>query len=463
MRPGIVLWEALTGVPPYSADTPMQVAYRHVHEDVPPPSTVVGGISPELDDLVVRATSRDPDRRPPSAAAMLAEVRALRADQDSGTPAAVRTGPDLPATPRLDTLVVPRPAGPPVGAVAGSAATDHRPAGARPVDLAAGLGVVDHSTGTAATSVLRRPDPPGPPGTRRSGRRRPRRGLLGALAVLLVALLAGGGLWYVSAGRFTTAPAVLALSQADAQGRLQAAGLAIDLRTPQYSETVPSGQVLDQDPGPGGRVRRGGTVGVVLSRGADRRTVPAAVVGATRDAAQQALEAVGLRVGTVTQQFSDRPTGTVVSSDPAPGTQLRAQTAVALVVSRGVEQLQVPDVRGAQRADAVAQLREAGFTVTVDEQFSDSAPAGEVTDQSPSRGSAGRGSAVALVVSKGPDVVTVPDLSGRTKERALALLQDAGLQGRAVDLPDFGGRVYAQLPVAGSSVPRGSTVTVFVS
>ena len=75
---GVVLWEALTGAPPYAADTPMQVAYRHVHEDVPAPSTVVGGIPPALDDLVVRATRRDPGLRPPDAGAFLAEVRALR-------------------------------------------------------------------------------------------------------------------------------------------------------------------------------------------------------------------------------------------------------------------------------------------------------------------------------------------------------------------------------------------------
>jgi len=407
---GVVLWETLTGAPPYAAETPMQVAYRHVHEDIPAPSTCVDGIPPGLDDLVVRATRRDPALRPVDAGAFLAEVRALR--QGQVDPPA-RDG-------RHDTLVAPRP---PVAPPPRSAPAQ---------------------------------------GSRRVRPARRRRGPALVLVVLLLALLAAGGGWYLGAGRFTRAPAVLALTQADAEQSLRAAGLEAALQPARFDETVPAGQVLDQDPDPGGRVRRDGTVTLVVSKGPDRRTVPRSVLGATQEAATEAIQAVGLRVGDVRREFSASPVGSVLRTDPTAGQALRPQSLVTLVVSRGVEQLPVPDLRGRAQADAESQLKAAGFTTKAQPVFSDTVAAGTVVDQSPVGGTAGRRSAVTLTVSKGPDVTQVPDLRGRGKDEAQALLQAQGLQGRPIDLPDGGGQVVTQSPAAGSTVPRGSTVTYYI-
>ncbi len=416
---GVVLWEALTGAPPYAADTPMQVAYRHVHEDVPAPSTVVGGIPPGLDDLVVRATRRDPALRPPDAGAFLAEVRALRAELDvlpldAGTLAATAT----PAAGRHDTLVVPRP-------------------------------VVNRSSPTGSA-------PPVP------ARRRRWRLISGLVVLVVLALLAAGGGWYLGTGRFTRAPAVLALTQADATARLRATGLGAALQPERFDETIPAGQVLAQAPDPGGRVRKGGVVSLVVSRGPDRRTVPASVVGSTQEAATRALTDIGLRAGEVTQEFAAAAAGTVLRTDPTPGTPLPPDTAVALVVSKGVEPLPVPDVRKRPQAQAQAQLQAAGFTTTVVLAFDEQVPAGTVVDQSPNRGAAGRGSTVTLSVSKGPDLQVIPQLVNTSRADAEAQLSALGLTTQVILLPAGPGTVRRIDPGAGSRVRKGSSVTLFV-
>lgn len=411
---GVVLWEALTGAPPYAADTPMQVAYRHVHEDVPAPSTVVGGIPPALDDLVVRATRRDPALRPPDAGAFLAEVRALRTQLaaeplDTVTP---------PATARHDTLVVPRPTAP------------------READP------VDHA-------------PPGPAHSRRFGM------VSGLVVLVLLALLAAGGGWYLGAGRFTRAPAVLALTQADATARLRAVGLGAALQPERFDETIPAGQVLAQAPDPGGRVRKGSAVALVVSRGPDRRVVPASAVGATQQAATSALTDLGLRAGAVTQEFAAAAVGTVLRTDPAPGTSLRPDTAVALVVSKGVEPLPIPDVRKRPQAQAQAQLQAAGFSTTVQQAFDEQVPAGTVLDQSP-QGIAGRGATIALTVSKGPDLQVVPQLLNTSRTDAEAQLRALGLTTQVILLPAGPGTVRRIDPGAGTRVRKGTSVTLFV-
>ncbi len=422
---GIVLWEALTGTPPFSADSAVQVLFRHVNEDVPPPSTVVPDLPAALDDLVVRATRRDPSQRPVDAGAFLAEVRLLREDLGAlpgGPPERLAApGPAAPVAPRSDTLVVPLP-----------------------VDL--------------RTDEPARPAPDAAPGRPVPRRRR----LLVLVALVLLGALAVGGGWYLGAGRFTRAPAVLALSQADAEQRLRVAGLSAALQEPRFDETVPAGAVLDQSPDPGDRVRKDGTVRLVLSKGPDRRTVPVAVVGATRDAAAGLLQEVGLDVGEVTSEFSSTgAAGTVLRTDPAAGAPLRPGALVGLVLSKGPEPLPVPDVTGQPRAAAEAAVARAGFTSTVVLAFDEQVPSGSVVRQSPSGGTAGRGSAVTLTVSKGPDLQTVPDLVGLDRDTAVAELEALGVKARVVSIPGPG-RVRSVSPGAGEQVRKGSTVTLYV-
>jgi beta-lactam-binding protein with PASTA domain len=401
---GVLLWELLTGTPPYSSDSPMTVAYRHVHEDVPPPGDVVEGIPAALDDLVVRATRRDPAARPVDAGAFLAELRAVRGDLPDGAT-------DVPVVRRATspTLVVPR-----------DAATD-------------------------ATSA-RRTD----------GHRR--RGVALLLAVITCALLAGG--WYLAFGRYTTAPDVLGRTEAQAREQLAAAGFEVEERPGVYSDEVPEEHVVDQDPAPDGRVLEGGTIALQTSLGPDRRAVPD-LAGQTEDAAAAALVEAGLAAGERRREYSDAPVGTVVRTEPATGQSLPVGTEVALVVSRGVEMLPVPDQTGEAREDAEAALTEAGFTPETTQVFSETVSAGSVVAQSPSSGTAPRGSAVALEVSKGPELITVPEVAGLPREEAEQALEALGLDVRIVAIPGPG-RVRSTDPAAGAQVRKGSRVTVYV-
>ena len=412
---GIVLWELLTGTPPYQSDSPLSVAYRHVNEDVPPPSTVVGGIPQSVDDLVVRATRRDPAARPVDAGAFLAEVRAVLAD--------------LPDDADHDTVVVRRPTltQPTLVVERGPAARPSRPA-------------------TVA----------------RTRTRRPRKGLLWGLVVALLAAAALGGGWYLGSGRYTDSPDVLGLDPAAATQRLVDTGLEVVVAEQRVAdEEVAAGRVLDQDPDPDTRVVRGSTVTLVLSSGPDRRVVPD-LAGKDVQTATAELAALGLRAGLQIDEFSDVPTGLVIRTDPPAGEGLKPDTPVALVVSKGLEMLPVPGVVGRPQAEAGKALEEAGFTTTVREVFSEDAAKGVVVAQSPADGRAPRGSAVALDVSKGPEMITVPDLNGQSREQAQAALEAVGLKANISARPGNGGAVRFQDPPAGTAVRKGTTVTVFV-
>jgi eukaryotic-like serine/threonine-protein kinase len=407
---GIVLWELLTGTPPYQSDSPMAVAYRHVNEDVPLAGSVVDGIPPAVDDLVARATRRDPAARPVDAGAFLAEVRAVLAD--------------LPED--HDTVVVRRP------------------------------------TSTQPTLVVERGVAARPARPVRAPRRRPRKGLLWGVVVALLAAAALSGGWYLGSGRYTDAPSVLGMDQDTATATLTSAGFDVVVEPEgRNDEQVAAGLVLDQEPDPSTRVLRGDTVTLVLSSGPDRRVVPD-LAGEDVPSATRELEELGLRLGLVTEEFSERPEGTVLRSDPGPGEALRAETPVALVVSRGLEMLPVPSVTGRPQAEATRALEDAGFSPQAREVFSEDVAAGTVVAQDPADGRAARGSEVVVEVSRGPELVTVPDLGGRSREQAEAALAELGLRASTTARPGPGGAVRFQEPGGGTEVRKGTPVTIFV-
>jgi serine/threonine-protein kinase len=401
---GILLWEMLTGTPPYDGDSPLSVAYRHVHDDVPSPSTLVQGIPPAVDALAVRATRRDPDQRPADGGAFLAEVIAARSTLPA---AAMDTQP---------TLIVPRPV------VA--------PTGKEPV--------VD---------------------TIKPHRRR-RTGLMAGIVIAVLALLALGGGWYLGSGRYTHAPSVLKISQTAAEKKLAAAGLHSRIGPAEFSDTVAKGLVVRQDPDPNERVRKDGTVTLFLSKGADLRAVPN-VVGSTVAIAAANLKSAGLVKGEEIERFSNAAKGLVVATDPAVGTQLRPGAVVKLIVSKGPELIPVPDVQGMPEAQAKDTVNKAGFKYTTIQVFSDTVPVGVVADQSPSSGNAPRNSSITLQVSKGPELVVVPDLNNVDRDDAVRQLEALGLR---ADVTRFGGgkKVHAQSPSPGTQVRKGTVVKLLV-
>ncbi|MEZ0490726.1 Stk1 family PASTA domain-containing Ser/Thr kinase [Kineococcus sp. TBRC 1896] len=418
---GVMLYEMLTGAPPFTGDSPFTIAYKHVHEPVPPPSAKAPGLPKALDALVLDALAKDPDERPADAGEMLEQLRAVRSS----------------LTPQQLGARAPRPAAP---AAPGSTTR---------------IGTV--ATGTTSTTGTA-DDGAAPEG------HRSRRGLLVGIVLLVLALVAGLS-WYSLAGpgAYTTTPAVAGKSPQEAQSILQAAGL--DVTEEQgFSDTVPAGLVAASDPGEGERVRKDGTVTLVVSRGIEQFPVPD-VVRAPRSAAEDRLRETGLAVGAISQEFSeDVPEGAVIRADPTVGQVVDHDTPVALVVSRGREPIEVPDVVDQPQDAATTAITDRGLAVgSVDQQVSETVPKGQVISQTPADGTLFRGDAVELVVSSGPPLVPVPEVQGKNVDAVTQQLQGLGFQvARNNILGGVFGTVRSSDPAAGQRVPKGSTITLTV-
>ncbi|MER6568635.1 Stk1 family PASTA domain-containing Ser/Thr kinase [Streptomyces sp. NPDC001093] len=435
---GVVLYEMLTGGKPHSGDSPAQVLYKHIHEDVPPPSALVPGLPYELDELVASATARTPDLRPYDAVALLARAREARqglSDEqlDAVPPQAVaaehdNAGDRTSVIPR--SLTVPRPL--PVN--------EEEPAG----------GAARHTTRLQA--------PPVPP-------RRSRRLVLTIVAAVLVVFGVGAGVWYINSGQFTKVPPLLSKTEAQARDRLESAGLEVGQVKREYNDTVQRGTVIGTDPAPGARIRDHDSVTLTVSLGPETVNVPD-VTGRPLAEARARLKADGLEPGMVTQQFSeDVAQGSVIATTPQAGTKRHAGSAIALTVSKG-RPVDVPDVTGDDLSDARQQLTDAGLKVKIAaQQVNSEYDKGKVAQQTPGNGSqAAAGDTVTLTLSKGPEMVDVPDVVGDSVDDAHKALEGAGFkveEDRGL-LGLFGDTVKKQSVQGGDKAPKGSTITITI-
>jgi beta-lactam-binding protein with PASTA domain len=282
--------------------------------------------------------------------------------------------------------------------------------------------------------------------------------------VLLLAVAAAAGAWWFGSGRYVTTPGVVSLSAPSAEHRVEAKGLHFAIAGRAWSETVPAGSVVRTSPAGGERVTRAGTVRAFLSRGPERHAVPA-LSGKSLDDARAALRSGRLSLGTAAYRWSDTVAkGLVVASDPAPGTRLRRGAAVDLVVSKGPKPVKVADYTGKDAAKARKALDKLHLRVSATEENSDTVDKGEVIAQSPASGTLVRGDKVTLVVSKGPVLVSVPDVRRMSVSEATSTLEDAGFSVRSshTDVYIGLGLVVKQSPGNGDRVPRGSTITIYV-
>jgi beta-lactam-binding protein with PASTA domain/serine/threonine protein kinase len=467
---GVLLYEMLTGQKPHQADSPIQVAYKHVHEDIAPPSRRVPGIPPYVDALVARATARDKDLRPADARILLHQVRRVRHALDHGIVDDPELTADLlPAPAKADLALDSVPTGElfiplePAGQV--QRAADVRDPDTE-VTTRVGAPVVP-ATRTATVPPRRPPSPPPvvpEPDRARPAPRRSRRGPVLLVSLLVVALLVGLGGWYLGVARYTHTPAVINLAEAAAKSKVEAAGLTFRKGRDAYSETVAKGSVISTDPDAGSRIAKDGTVTAVISLGPERHTVPD-VRGKTLDQAKALLAQASLGFGRAIQRYSDKvPQGTVINTSPAATTPLRRNAAVNVIVSRGQRPIPITDWTGRNGDKAEAALGELGFVVARDDQFSDTVPVGKVVSQSPSSGTGFKGDSIALVVSKGPALVKVPSLNGHKVDDARQELEDLGFKVAVSHNPFYVGANYVvgSNPSAGSMAPRGSTVTLSI-
>jgi len=459
---GLILFEMLTGSKAFTGDTPIHIAYQHVHGSVPAPSSRVASVPTELDGLVALATARDPDQRPTDAGDFLAEVRRSRSML---TATELDRRPDSASTPAggASTVAVERTSALPVGS--GPVPAGDAPAtamAARPLPPVALP--IDH-TPTAPPIGTRGPDGAEGPDGDGTGPRERRSGPWGwVVAALGVALVAALAAWWFLAGPGspTVVPRTSGLTYTQAAAALEAKHL--DARKVEaFQENVPKGRVVSTDPGAGQQVRRGTDVQVTVSKGPERYAVPNVVKKSQAEATDQVTGA-RLTLGAVTQAFSETvDPGLVVSVDPKPGTQLKRGDKVNLVVSKGRQPIPVTDFTGKPADDAVKALTGAGLEVdATEQQNSDTVPKGSVVSQSPSGGTLHKGDQVKLVVSKGPVMVKVPDVRGKQYDRAKQILSDAGLKPEERQaLPGLNfGTVQNTDPAPGTEVPKGSTVVV---
>jgi serine/threonine-protein kinase len=226
---------------------------------------------------------------------------------------------------------------------------------------------------------------------------------------------------------------------------------------------VAAGGELKQSPTAGKRIKKNGTVTVTYSKGLDRRTVPP-LRGKDPSEASALLTAQGLTVSAQTLEYSASvPVGKVIRTDPAAGAKLRPRTPVKLYVSRGPQPIGVPDLQGKTQAEATSTLEGLGFRVAFTSSFSDTVPQGTVISNQPNSGTAAKGATVTLNISKGPDVVTVPDVTNQSPKSATSALEAAGFRVKRRDVFLSSGKtVYATDPGAGTKAKRGSTVTIYV-
>ncbi|TWP37061.1 Stk1 family PASTA domain-containing Ser/Thr kinase [Leekyejoonella antrihumi] len=422
----LLLFEMLTGRKAFPGDSPIHVAYQHVHGQMPVASDLVPTVPVDLDDLLALGTAKDPDDRPADATAYLAALRATRRGLSES---------DLEHLPEpADSPVVGHPAGAP----------DSSPDGHT------------RAISTNSTDPLRpideRPD------------KRPRFRRRSWLAALLVVLLVAG-VWVFTLGPLgqTTVPSLRGRTQGVAVAAVQRADLQARV-TQDFSESVAKGTVISATPASGDRVRKHGSVTLHVSKGPERYDVPT-LTGQTLTAATSALRAGHLTLGTVTNDYSPSvPSGQIISVSPVAGTPSKKGTAIDLVVSKGLQPVDIPDVTGQPKPAATSALTDLGLKVTFgDDAYSSTVGKGDVITQTPTTGPGHKGDTVNLVVSKGPQMVTVPDVRNDTTAQATTALQKAGLKVQVNRY--FGGifdNVRGQTPSAHQSVPIGTTVTISV-
>ncbi|MEQ7007332.1 Stk1 family PASTA domain-containing Ser/Thr kinase [Actinopolymorpha sp. B17G11] len=447
---GIMLYEMLVGAKPHDGDSPIQVAYKHVNDDVPPPSQAVPGIPAYVDGLVLRATARDPNQRPADARAFLQLVRRARSALGQGVDDAQLTQ-DLGMAQRQG-----QPSQPPRAEHTLVAPMEPMPAGAH--RQGGRLGPFTPS-GAPGVVGVRQPSyddedyegRPPPPWWRRLW-------VIGAF-VLALFVVAGSVCWLAAVGPFTRVPEVIGTSRAALPQLGERSGVVFVPRLV-FHEQVPKDRVIRSIPTRGERMFRGGTVEVWVSRGPERHLVPN-VIGMTERRARRVVTGANLAVAPIQQEYnSDVEAGRVIRTSPTPDTPLRRDAPVTLVVSRGPEPLSIPSVVGLEITQATTTLEGLGLTVARSDAFSDTVPPNAVISQDPQPGQGHRGDTVNLVVSKGPEFIPVPDVVRMGEEEATKALTDAGFEVEVRQSSLYLGMnvIASQNPPAGQPTRVGSTI-----
>jgi len=438
---GIVLYEMLTGKVPFTGDSAIEIAMKHLNEVPRPPSKIRPEIPEELDQVVLRALAKAPEDRYQTAEEFAEDLHRVEA----GLPLAPETAEAATAMLTLPTAAI-------------GSTTQVIP---------------DDATRVAPP----RPEAPVTPPPHRppymyDERPPKRRRWAPWLLVLLLLVAAGIAGWYVftqiqdqlEANQPIPVPSVLGLREELAVAKIEEAGFVANVEKAASADTK-KGFVIDQRPDGGSRLQEGDEVTIIVSTGPPQTTVPD-VVGLDYADAVDALDEANLDVRK-REVFSNKRPNRVVSQDPPAGEVVDEGTTVVVEVSKGLETVAVPDVLQQTEASARAELEGEGFAVSVVQAASDTTAEGLVFAQSPDPNTqATKGSTVTISVSTGPSTATVPNVVGQQQEAAEDELQAEGFE---VDVetvpvtdPTQDNIVQDQNPDGGSEAEQGSTVTIVV-
>lgn len=407
---GILLFEMITSQVPHSGDSPLSIAYQHVNADVPPPTSVRPELPKEADALVLAATKRDPALRYQSAHEFLADIRRVR-----------------------KSLPPPRPF----------------------VDVRDTL-VVNRETGVTPKEAFT---------PRQFPERAPRKkGLFVSLGVVLAVALAAFAGWWLAIGPGNNIPTPDLVGQTiqAAQQSLIDTELTVSEGEPVFSETIPAGVIVSTSPEPGSGINPSGVIEASVSQGPERYLVPD-VKGLTPEEAATQITNSNLALGGRTEAFDDKvPAGSVAKTEPKIGSELKPDTRVDLIISKGPKPVEIPQVVGTKIKAAQTQLEGLGLIVDRESVFSEQVDKNVVISIKPKPGTTvNSGTSVDVVVSQGPPPVVVPNLVDMPRRKAIAELNRLGLKAN-VQVGEVAplNRVISQSPAPGTEIPKGSTVTI---
>ncbi len=413
---GVVTFELLTGKLPFTGETAMSIAYKHLSGRVPRPSSVVPSVPSELDGFVLSATDRDRELRPESAVEMRRDLESI--------------APTLPPARSLQAVVGDLP------------------------EVSADGDLTDRVPLVAATTQTI-------PRVERARRKRGKR-FLGIVLLILALAATAWGAWTYVIPHHADVPTVTGLSVDQARAQLDGAGFTVKLATGVHRLQIPAGHVALVRPAAGTTLERGATVTLVPSLGPPPVDVPS-VIGKTVEEATPILAKGHLRL-TQTARYSDTaPVGQIFDQDPRDG-QLPRGEAVQVFVSKGPPPRPIPSVAGQTQVDATTALQSAGFDVKVKSKFSTDVEAGTVIRQSPADGvKADYGSAVTITVSLGPKHFPAPDFRGLSRASAQSLADRYGLHVTFIDAAAYPGTVVTNQSVAvGAPLTYGDPITLYL-
>lgn len=439
---GIVLFEMLTGKKPYEGETPIQIAYRHVHDRVAAPSTLSPSITKDVDLLVLRATAPDPGLRYQSAEEFQGSIRKslLLLDPNEqqlslplGIPDELRRPQRIKSRGKNNSAKSPEP---------GNSGSNSGSNGSRN----------GHVTNTSEI--------------RRRTSQRVRRNRWIALAVAGALGIAG---WYqlFGPGSNVAIPSIVGATKSEATSTMAEFGLKVKVKKSTFDESVPKGKIISMAPPAGSRLAEGQTISIIISKGPERYKVPN-LKGKNISQATVALANENLVVGTTVTEFNAKvPKDQIISINPEPGTMVKKNTEINIVISKGEEMFPLANYVGKSSEQALNELTDAGFVVVQKEAFSQSVPRGIIITQSPEKPEIAKGAKVTLTISKGPEQVQVPTGLLKSEEMAaIKVLEDYGFSVKVLKpakIPKGKKLVVIKVtPAEGALVKPNSVITIEV-